>query len=127
MNSQKIKAGNVSDHKRVSSARGRIFSPKTAVRHYRPRCSGGSIIKSVAPGTKPGPQWCPTGLTPTQKRRVQRLRVLEIKGKIAEKKHDKWFNQDGPVVPLKMIWRKRRVMIEENINLNYKVAGGNSE
>jgi hypothetical protein len=52
---------------------------------------------------------------------------LEIKGKIAEKKHDKWFNQDGPVVPLKMIWRKRRVMIEENINLNYKVAGGNSE
>jgi hypothetical protein len=29
--SQKTKAGNISDHKRISSARGRIFSPRTAV------------------------------------------------------------------------------------------------
>jgi hypothetical protein len=31
------------------------------------------------PGTKLEPQWCPTGLTHAQKRRVQRLRASEIR------------------------------------------------
>jgi hypothetical protein len=39
--SHKIKAGSVADHKRVSSAKGRIFAPRAIVHHYRPRYPGG--------------------------------------------------------------------------------------
>ena len=99
--SQKIKAGNVADQKRFSSARGRRCAPRNAVCHYRPRNSGGNIIISVAPGTKSEPQWCPSGLTPTQKRRVQRLRASEIREQAAKKKRDR----DRPMVPPKMIWK----------------------
>ena len=65
---QKVAAGGVSDQQKSISANDKIFFPGTTVRRYRPRDLGGSGIKSVAPGTKPGPRWCPTGLTPTQKR-----------------------------------------------------------
>jgi hypothetical protein len=72
-----------------------------------------SRIMSVAPGTKPGPQWCPAGLTHTQKWRVQRLRTLEIKQEITEKKRDEQFNRDKPMVPTQ-IWREKRIAAEEN-------------
>jgi hypothetical protein len=109
---QKGKSGSICDQKRVFSAKQIIFSPRTTVRQYRPRNLGGNKIKSVAPGTKPGPQWCPTGLTHTQKRRVQRLRALEIREEIAKKKRDELFNRDKPMVP-KMTWMKKRIMADE--------------
>jgi hypothetical protein len=115
--SLKNKASNVYDQQRVFSAKQGIFASRTAVRQCRPRNSGGNKIKSVAPGTKPGPQWCPTGLTHTQKRRVQRLRALEIREEIAKKKRDELFNRDKPMVP-KMTWMKKRIMADENINVD---------
>ena len=76
---------------------------------------GGTKIRSVAPGTKPRPQWCPRGLTHTQKQRVQRLRASEIREKIAEKKCDQCYGQDRPMVPTK-IWKEKRIVAEKNRN-----------
>lgn len=90
------------------------------------RTPGGSNIKSVASGTKPAPQWCPKGLTHTQKRRVQRLRTLEIKEEIAEKKHDKWFNQDKPMIPTKT-WKEKRIAAKENKNTDDTIIAENSK
>jgi hypothetical protein len=85
------------------------------------------MIKSVASGTKPGPQWCPKGLTHTRKRRVQRLRALVIQEEIAEKRCDEWFSQDRSVMPLKMTWRKKLITKEENKNADDAVIAQNSE
>jgi hypothetical protein len=74
--SQNTRAVGVFNQQKNISAKDGMVVPNT--RHYRPRNLGGNKIKSVAPGTKPGPQWCPTGITPTQKRRLQRLRASEI-------------------------------------------------
>ena len=51
------------------------------------------------------------GLTHTQKRRVQRLRALEIKDEITQKKHDKLFNQKKPKV---LTWKVKQIVVEEN-------------
>ena len=83
--SEKLGTGGTCDQRKIYSAKYRIFVPGNMVQRYRPKDSGGSRIKSVALGTKPGPRWCPTGLSHTQKRRVQRLQVLEIKEEIAQK------------------------------------------
>ena len=124
--SRKYETGGPSHQQKVFSAKYREFAPKTAVRQYRPGNSGGSRIMSVAPGTKPGPQWCPTGLTHTQKRRVQRLRAMEIKDKIAEKKRDEWFSRDRPMVPTKT-WKEKRIAAEENKNTDEMNVDQNSE
>ena len=89
---QKVAAGGASDQRNISSVKDRLLEPMQVVRQYRPRNLGGSKIQSVAPGTKPGPRWCPMGLTHTHKRRIQQLRALEIKEEIAEKKRDELFN-----------------------------------
>jgi hypothetical protein len=88
--SQQIKVGNVLDQRRMFLAKEKLFAPRTSVSQYWPRNLGGSRIKSVAPRTKPQSQWCPTGLTHTQKRRVQRLRMLEIREEIAEKRRNEY-------------------------------------
>jgi hypothetical protein len=114
--SQRRKLGNTSVQQRVFSAKEKISVPQTALYQYRPRNSGGTKIKSVAPGTKRRPRWSPTGLTHTQKRRVQRLRASEIKEDITLKMRDELFRRDRPMVPPNMTWRKKRVTAEENIN-----------
>jgi hypothetical protein len=124
--SQKIKGGNVFDRQRMFSAKAKIFASRTTVL-YRPRNSGGNIIKSIAPEIKPRPQWCPKGLTHTQKRRVQRLRALEIKEAITLKKCDELFRRVRPMVPPNMTWREKRITTEENINADDMVADGISE
>jgi hypothetical protein len=60
---QKIGIDSPSDQRRVFSARDRLFALIILVHLYRPRYSGGNKIKSVMPGTKQEPQWCPTGHT----------------------------------------------------------------
>jgi hypothetical protein len=95
-NGQKIIASNVFDQHRVFSAKQRILQ-------YMPKNLGGSMTKAVAPETKPGSQWCPMGLTRTQKRHVQRLRALEIGEELAEKWRDKWFSENTPMIPTKRI------------------------
>lgn len=68
---------------------------------------------SVAPGTKPAPRWCPPGLSRTQKRRVQRLRTMEMTEKMKEEERDRWFNEDRPMVIPKKTWREKRLAREE--------------
>jgi hypothetical protein len=105
--SQKIKASSVSNQQKIFSAKEKLFAPGTTVSQYRLRNLGGNGIKSVAHGTKPGPQWCSTGITPTQKRRLHRLRASEIREEIAEKNNNVWFNKHRPMVPPKMTWKKK--------------------
>jgi hypothetical protein len=92
------------DMHRLFSAKEKMFASQASVSQYRPRNLGGNKIMSVAPGAEPSLQWCPTGLTHTQKRRVQRLRVLEMREWLGEKWPDEWFNQDRPVMPTKVMF-----------------------
>jgi hypothetical protein len=62
-------------------SRSTVSRLRAAVFQNRPRNLRGNRIGSIVPGTKPKPQWCPAGLTHTQKRRVQRLQAIEIKEK----------------------------------------------
>jgi hypothetical protein len=82
------------------------------------------MIKSVVPSNKPGPQWFPMGFTHTPKQRIQRLRALEIREEIAKRKSDEWLNKDMPMVRLKMTWMKKRIMADENINVDDTIADG---
>jgi hypothetical protein len=45
------------------------------------------------------PRWCPPGLTHTQRRKLQRLRLREKKEKELEEHRDKIFNSYRPMVP----------------------------
>jgi hypothetical protein len=45
------------------------------------------------------PRWCPPGLTHTQRRKLQRLRLREKREKELEKKRDEDFNSYRPMVP----------------------------
>ena len=44
------------------------------------------------------PRWCPSGLTHTQKRKLQRLRNKEKKEREAEKLRDEHFNRYRPMI-----------------------------
>src|SRR3954467_5657612 len=46
------------------------------------------------------------GLTRTQKRRVQRLRALEIKEGTTKKKHGEQFNKEKPMIP-RLTWQRK--------------------
>jgi hypothetical protein len=45
------------------------------------------------------PRWCPPGLTHTQRRKLQRLRLREKREKELEKRRDEDFNNYRPMVP----------------------------
>jgi hypothetical protein len=45
------------------------------------------------------PRWCPPGLTHTQRRKLQRLRLQEKREKEPEKQKDEVFNSYRPMVP----------------------------
>jgi hypothetical protein len=51
------------------------------------------------------PRWCPPGLTHTQRRKLQRLRLCERREKEQEKKRDEDFNSYRPMVPQGKEWR----------------------
>jgi hypothetical protein len=117
----------VFDQHRLFSAKKKMFAPQASVSQYRPRNSGGNIIMSVAPGTKPEHRWSPIGLSHTKKRRVQRLQALEIREEITQKEFEEWFNRGRPMVPLKMIWKKKHIVADKNRNADDIVADGISE
>jgi hypothetical protein len=95
--------GGSSTQQNMISAKYREVAPKTPVCQYRPRYAGSIKIISVALGTKPGPRWRPTGLSHTQKHRVQRLQVLEIRNGPAEKWRDEWLSENKPIICTKRI------------------------
>jgi hypothetical protein len=51
------------------------------------------------------PRWCPPGLTHTQRRKLQWLRLHEKREKELEKKRDEDFNSYRPMVPQGKEWR----------------------
>jgi hypothetical protein len=53
----------------------------------------------------PAPHWCPPSLIPSQRRRIQRMRVHKMRGEMAEKERDKYFNIICLVIPTKQEWR----------------------
>ena len=50
-------------------------------------------------------RWCPSGLTRTQKRKLQRLRCQEKKGQEAEKVKAGQFNKCRSIIPQSKVWR----------------------
>ena len=51
------------------------------------------------------PMWCPSGLTHTQKRKLQRLRNKERKEQEAEKMRNEQFNKYRPMIPQGKVWQ----------------------
>jgi hypothetical protein len=65
----------------------------------------GSILKGISRTTmietSSTPHWCPLGLTPSQRRMIQRMRAQKLREKTVEKKRDKHFNAIRPMIPAK--------------------------
>jgi hypothetical protein len=61
--------------------------------------------RTTALGTAPAPHWCPPGLTPSQRRRIQWIRVQKMIEEVTEKERDEHFNDIRPVIPMKQEWR----------------------
>ena len=53
------------------------------------------------------PKWCPTGLTSTHRRKLQRLRFRERREQELEKQRDEFFNQNRPMIPQRKEWRPK--------------------
>jgi hypothetical protein len=60
------------------------------------------------------PQWCPRGISKTQRRRLQKMHQKEITEKREEEDWDKWFNHPRPMTIVKYTWREKRLAREEN-------------
>jgi hypothetical protein len=61
--------------------------------------------KTTMPGMTPVPRWCPLGLTPSQRSRIQWMRAQKLREEAAEKDRDEHFNTIGPVISMKQEWR----------------------
>jgi hypothetical protein len=64
--------------------------------------------KTTVPRIAPTPQWCPPGLTPSRRRRVQQMRMHKMREEVAEKERDEYFNIIRPVIPMKQEWRVKK-------------------
>ena len=51
------------------------------------------------------PRWCPSGLSHTQKRKLQRLRNKEKKEQEVEKMRDDNFNKYSSMIPQGKVWQ----------------------
>jgi hypothetical protein len=51
------------------------------------------------------PRWCPPGLTRTQKRKLQQLRLADMREKEREKQRDELFNEIKPMTLPEQEWR----------------------
>jgi hypothetical protein len=70
------------------------------------RLSGATTLK-----TAPAPHWCPLGLTPSQRRRIQQMRAQKMREEATEKERDECFNIIRSMIPTKQEWR-----VKENVN-----------
>ena len=55
------------------------------------------------------PRWCPSGLTHTQKSKLQRLHNKKKKEQEAEKMRDERFNKYRPMIPQRKTWQIKTV------------------
>jgi hypothetical protein len=44
--------------------------------------------RTTAPGMAPAPRWCPPGLTPSQRRRIQQMRAHKMREESVERERD---------------------------------------
>jgi hypothetical protein len=63
--------------------------------------------KGTAPSKRPTPQWCPMGITKTQKCRLQKMHQRELAEKKEKKERDYWFNLLRPMTKPKQTWREK--------------------
>jgi hypothetical protein len=64
------------------------------------------------PGIALTPHWCPPGLTPNQRRRIQRMKAQKLRKEATKKERDNHFNVIRLMIPAKQEWR-----VEENSNV----------
>jgi hypothetical protein len=70
-----------------------------------PRSVQKRTLKTIVLGTALSPRWCPPGLTPNQRRRIQQLRVQKSREEAIEKERDEHFNTIRPMFSTKQEWR----------------------
>jgi hypothetical protein len=81
--------------------------PNQTVRFGKPNhpVSPGSMqkgtLKTITPRTALSPHWCPLGLMPSQRRRIQWMRAQKMREEAAKKERDEHFNTIRPVIPTK--------------------------
>jgi hypothetical protein len=51
------------------------------------------------------PHWCPLGLTPSQRRRIQWMKAQMLREEAADKERDEHFNTIRSMTPMKQEWR----------------------
>jgi hypothetical protein len=71
-------------------------------------------VRGAAPSKRPAPQWCPRGITKTQKRRLQKMRERELAERQEEEERDYWFNCLRPMSKPKQTWWEKWLAKEEN-------------
>jgi hypothetical protein len=62
--------------------------------------------KGAAPSKRPAPQWCPRGISKTQKHRLQKMCQRELADKKEEEERDYWFNRLRPMTKPKQTWQE---------------------
>jgi hypothetical protein len=61
--------------------------------------------RTTAPRTAPTPHWCPPGLTPSQRSRIQHMRAQKLREEATKKERDGHFNTIRPMISMKQEWR----------------------
>jgi hypothetical protein len=61
--------------------------------------------RTTAPGMALAPRWCPPVLTPSQRRRIQRMTAQKMWEEAVKKERDEYFNVIRSVIPMKQEWR----------------------
>ena len=69
----------------------------------------------LAPGKQPQPKWIPSGLSRSQKRRLQRLRAISQKEKEAEDVENKTCNNLEPRTAPRQVWRPKEVKVKRPV------------
>jgi hypothetical protein len=57
------------------------------------------------PRTALAPHWCPPGITPSQRRRIQWMMAQKMREEAVEKERDEHFNDIWAVILMKQEWR----------------------
>jgi hypothetical protein len=63
------------------------------------------------------PRWCPPGLTQTQKHKLQRLRLAEMRENEREKRRGELFNKIKVVTLPRQEWRKKKAPRSSTVEL----------
>jgi hypothetical protein len=93
----------MSSYNKITKGRGFLVNQPTQTK------KGGTTVNKTVDPKYSMPRWCPSGLTRSQKRKLQRLRAKEIQ----EKEAEKIFNDTHPQYPPpQKRWRPKAV--EEN-------------